>query len=237
MKQKTLLLFQFLLIIFAFYSLLEFSDNQQLFVPLVCFVTAFIVGKVEISLTERSKQEKDQNDDVNKQGEVETTVQALDCLLKSKNVMFLIDAIQHLLRDLDLVVSPSPNHPAINRLVKIPGMQVIFGLIIISDVAELDENWDKWEELDGFDLGKGGKRRLLIVGSNCIEETGNRPQRYKKFSVNTQKLLSAKQITAMTTLTLNTIYDLCKTNKPNIKKVFHHIQHRSGGIFELKSSS
>ena len=237
MKQKTLLLFQFLLIIFAFYSLLEFSDNQQLFVPLVCFVTAFIVGKVEISLTERSKQEKDQNDDVNKQGEVETTVQALDCLLKSKNVMFLIDAIQHLLRDLDLVVSPSPNHPAINRLVKIPGMQVIFGLIVVGDVAELDENWNKWEKLDGFDLGKGGKRRLLIVGSNCIVETGNRQKRYKKFSVNTQKLFSARQITAMTTLTLNTIYELGKKNKPDIKKVFHHIQHRHGGIFELKSSS
>ena len=237
MKQKTLLLFQFLLIIFAFYSLLEFSDNQQFFVPLVCFVTAFIVGKVEISLTERSKQEKDQNDDVNKQGEVETTVQALDCLLKSKNVMFLIDAIQHLLRDLDLVVSPSPNHPAINRLVKIPGMQVIFGLIVVGDVAELGENWNKWEELDGFDLGKGGKRRLLIVGSNCIVETGNRQKRYKKFSVNTQKLFSARQITAMTTLTLNTIYKLGKKSKPDIKKVFYHIQHRYGGIFELKSSS
>ena len=78
---------------------------------------------------------------------------------------------------------------------------------------------------------------MLFVGSNCIEETGNRPQRYKKFSVNTQKLLSAKQITAMTTLTLNTIYKLGKKSKPDIKKVFHHIQHRSGGIFELKSPS
>ena len=237
MKQKTLLLFQFLLISFAFYSLLKFSDLQKFLVPLVCLVAVLIVGKVEINLTERSKLEKDQNDDVSRQSEVETTVQALDCLLKSKNVTFLIDAIQHLLRDLALVVSPSPNHPAINRLVKIPDMQVIFGIIIISDVAELDENWDKWKELDGFDLGKGGKRRLLIVGSNCIEDTGSRPQRYKKFSVNTQELLSSRQITAMTTLTLNTIYELCKKNKPDIKKVFHHIQHRSGGIFELKRSS
>ena len=51
---------------------------------------------------------------------------------------------------------------------------------------------------------------MLIVGSNCIVETGNRPQRYKKFLVNIQELFSARQITAMTTLTLNTIYKLGK---------------------------
>lgn len=237
MKQNTLLLFQFFLVIFAFYSLQEFSGNQKFLVPLICLVTMFLIGKVKIKFTEGSEQEKDQKDDVSKQGETETTVKALVCLLKSKNIMLLIDAIQHLLRDLDLVVSPSSNNPAINRLVKIPGMEVIFGLIIVSDVEELNENWNKWEELYGFDLGKGGKRRLLIVASNCIEETENYPQRYKNFSVNTQELLSARQITAITTFTLNKIYELCKENKLDIKNVFQHIQQRSGGILELKSSS
>jgi hypothetical protein len=109
-------------------------------------------------------------------------------------------------------------------------------------VAELDENWDKWEkdqwtELDSFDLGKGGKQRSLIIGSNWVEEAGDRSEKYKDFSVNAQKLLSARQIVAMTTLTFYQIYKSCKKNKKDIKRIFHHIQHHPGGVLQLKSSA
>jgi len=239
MKQKTLLLFQLFLIIFAFYALLKFTGNQRSLVALSCLVSMFVVGKVETSFAERSEQEKDQSDDVSKKDETKTTLQALDCLLKSKNMLLLTDAIQHLLQDLDLVVSPSQDYTAINRLVRIPGMEVTFGLKILGDVAELDENWDKWEkdqwkELDSFDLGKGGKRRSLIICSNWVEEAGDRPEKYKNFSVNIQKLLSARQIVAMTTLTLYKIYLVCKKKKVGIKTIFHTIQHHPGGVFQLE---
>jgi hypothetical protein len=237
MKKNTLLLFQLFLVIFALYALLKFSGDQRLLVSLACLAGMFVVGKVETSLTERSKQEKDQSDDASKSDETKTTSQALDVLLNNKNVLLLADAIQHLLRDLGLVVSPSLDHPVIDRLVKIPGMDVTCGLKILSDVAELNENWDKWQELDSFDLGKGGKRRLLIIGSNCIDEAGDRPQRYKKFSANTQKLLSDRQVVAMTTLTLYKIYMLCKKEKADIKRIFHPIQHHPGGVILLERSA
>lgn len=237
MKQKTLLLFQLFLIIFALYSLLKYSGNQRWLVSLACLAGMFVVGKVETSLKERSKQKKDQSDDASKKDETKTTLQALDFLLKGKNVLLLTDAIQHLLRDLGLVVSPSLDHPVIDRLVIITGMEVTCGLKIVSDVAELNENWDMWEELDSFDLGKGGKRRLLIIGSNCIEEAGDSPQRYKNFSVNTKKLLSDRQVVAMTTLTLHNIYTLCKNKKVDIKRIFHSIQHHPGGVFQLERSA
>jgi len=237
MKQKTLLLFQLFLIIFVCYALLKYSGNQRLFVLLACLAGMFVVGKVKTSFTERSKQEKDQSDDASKKDETKTTLQALDFLLKGKNMLLLTDAIQHLLRDLGLVVSPSLDHPVIDRLVTIPSMEVTYGLIILSDVAELNENWDKWEKLDSFDLGKGGKRRLLIIGSNCTGEAGDRPQRYKNFSVNTQKLLSARQVVAMTSLTIYKIYLVCKKKKVGIKTIFHTIQHHPGGVFQLERST
>lgn len=234
MKHNTLLLFQLFLLIFAFYALLQFSGNQRLIVPLSCLAGMFVVGKVETRFSERSKQENDQSDDASNKDETKTTLQALDLLLKSKNVLLLTDAIQHLLRDLGLVVSPSPDNPVIDRLVRIPGMEMTCGLKIISDVAELSENWNKWNKLDRFDLGKGGKQRLLIIGSNCVEEAGDSPKKYKNFSANTQKILSARHVVAITTLTLYKIYMLCKKKKVDIKKIFHPIQQHPGGVFQLK---
>jgi len=234
MKQKTILLFELFLLIFAIYALMKYSGSQRLLVSLACLVGMFVVGKVETSFTEPSKRENGQSDDMSKKDDAKTTSQVLNCLLKSKNVLLLTDAIQSLLQDLGLLVSLSPDQPAIDRLVRIPGMQVTCGLKIISDVAELNENWDKWEELSSFDMGKGGERRLLIIGSNCIKEAGDSQQRYRKFSVNTQKLLSARQVVAMTTLTLYKIYLLCKKKKVGIKAIFHTIQHHPGGVFQLE---
>ena len=234
MKQKTILLFELFLLIFAIYALLKYSGSQRLLVSLSCLVGMFVVGKIETSFTERSKRENGQSDDMSKKDGTKTKFKVLDCLLKSKNVLLLTDAIQSLLQDLGLVVSLSPDQPAIDRLVRIPGMQVTCGLKIISDVAELNENWDKWEELSSFDMGKGGERRLLIIGSNCIKEAGDSQQRYRNFSVNTQKLLSARQVVAMTTLTLYKIYLVCKKKKVGIKTIFHTIQHHPGGVFQLE---
>ena len=234
MKQTTLLIFQLFLIIFAFYAMLKYTGSQRLLVALTCLASMYVVGKVETDPKEPSE------DDLIKKDATKTTLNALDRLLKSKNVQILIDAIQRLLQDLGMVVSPSQDHTAINRLVKIPGMDVTFGLKILGDVEELDENWDKWEkdqwiELDSFDLGKGGEQRSLIICSNWVEEAGDRPEKYKDFSVNVQKLLSARQIVAMTTLTLYQIYMSCKKNKNDIKRIFHHIQHHPGGVLQLKS--
>ncbi len=236
MKQKTLLIFQLLLIIFAFYALLKYTGSQRYLVALTCLTCMFVVGKIETDTTKRSE------DDLTKKDATKTTLNALDRLLKSKNVQVLIDAIQRLSQDLGMVVYPSQDHTAISRLVRIPDMEVTFGLKILGDVAELDENWDKWEkdqwtELDSFDLGKGGKQRSLIIGSNWVEEAGDRPEKYKDFSVNVHKFLSARQIVAMTTLTFYQIYKSCKKNKKDIKRIFHHIQHHPGGVLQLKSSA
>lgn len=234
MKQKTLLLFQLFLLIFSFYALLHYNGSDRLLVSLGCLVGAFLIGKVETKFIEPRKQESDQSDDISKKDGTKTTFQALDCLLKSTNVLLLTDASHYLLQDLGLAVLPSPDRPAIDRLVRIPGTEVTYGLKILGDVTELSETWDKWEKLASFDLGKKGKQRLLIIASNCIKEAGDRQQKYRNFSVNTQTLLSTRHVVAMTTLTLSKIYLLCKKKKLDIKKIFHLIQHHPGGIFQLK---
>ncbi|UCH00772.1 MAG: hypothetical protein JSU78_02100 [Deltaproteobacteria bacterium] len=234
MKHKTFMLFELFLVVFAFYAMLKYTGNLRLFVPFVCLVTVLVAGKVETSLTDRSSKEDRQGNDRGKEDKKKTTFQLLDRLLKSKNVLLLTDAINYLMQDLGMAVSPSPDHPSIDRLVRIPDMQVTIGVKILADVGELNENWDKWEEVSDFDLGKGGSQRLLIIGSNCIKGPGDRQQRYKDFSTDTQKLLSARQVVAMTTLTLYKIYLLCKRKKLDLKTIFHLIKHHPGGVFQLE---
>jgi len=235
MRQKTLLLFQLFLLTFAFYALLEYRGNHRLLVSLACLVGAFLGGKVETKFTDQSKQGNGQGDDMRKKDEVETARQALECLLTSKNVLLLTDAVHYVLHDLGLAVMPCQDHPAVERLVKVPGTEVTYGLKILGDVEELNETWDKWEEIASFDQGKGGKQRLLIISSNCKDGAGDFQQEYKDFSVNTELLLSARQVVAMTTLTLSKIYLLCKKRKVDIKRIFRPIHHHSGGVFRLEN--
>ena len=58
MKQKTLLLFQLFLAVFAVYAVLKYTGNQRLYIPLTCLFTMFLIGKVETAVTEKDKKEQ-----------------------------------------------------------------------------------------------------------------------------------------------------------------------------------
>ncbi len=71
MKQKTLLLFQLFLAVFAVYAVLKYSGNQRLYIPLTCLFTMFLVGKVETAVTEKDKKDEKQRAKAGKGAEEE----------------------------------------------------------------------------------------------------------------------------------------------------------------------
>jgi hypothetical protein len=227
MKGKTLLLFQLFLAVFAFYALLKYPGNIRFLVPLACLIGMFVLAKFETSLTQSKNHGEGQSSDTR-------SLQSLDCLLKSKNVLLLTDAIHYLIQDLGLPVAACPDNPGVDRLIKIPGTQVTLGLKILGDLGELDENSEKWEEVANFDLGRGGNRRLVIIASNCAKEAGDSKDAYQNFSGQTEKFLSARHIVAMSTLTLNKIYVFCKKKNVDPAKLFRLIQRHPGGVFQLE---
>ena len=234
MKQKTLLLFQLLLAVFAVYGVLQYTGNQRLIVPLICLVAMFLVGKVETAVTESDKRKEDKKIKAGKKPEEKGDFKPIDCLLKSKNVLLLTDAIHYLLNDLGLKVSRSPDQSVTDWLVRTEDDQVTFGLKILSDVGEISENWESWEEITDFDMGKGGERRFLLIGSNTMPEEGDGKPKFSDFSANTQSLLSAKNIVAMTTLTFYKIYLLCQKKSVKPKAILDLIQRHPGGVFRVE---
>jgi len=69
MKQKTLLLFQLFLAVFAFYALVNYPGSSRFLVPLACLVGMFVIAKVEPSLTERAGLQHGPGDDVGRRAE------------------------------------------------------------------------------------------------------------------------------------------------------------------------
>ncbi len=232
MKKRTLQPFQLFLIIFAFYLPVVKSNNPPIFLSLACLATAFVVGKVETQVTEATKLKKRQSKQVSKKDKSATTTQALDWVLRSKNVQLLTDAIQTLFQDLGMTVS-SLHHSSIDRQIKIPGMQVTWCLKVLKEVHVLNEHWDQWDDLSDFELGKGGEQRVLIVASNSIETAGDSLEEYTSFSADSNRLLAARQVVAMTTLTLCKIYLRCKKNKDYTKTIFQPIENHPGGVVRV----
>ena len=232
MKLKTLLLFQLFLLVFALYALLTFSGNQRYLVSLACLVSMLIIGKIEVGVKERSEQ-KEQIDEAGKKDAMQSIKESLSCLIKSKNVALLTDSVHHLLKDLGLSVSPSPEFPAIDRLVTVPGSEVTLGLKVIGDVSEVREDWNQWKELSDFDLGKGGERRLLIIGSNCVKIPEQNELKYRNYPAEARNSLSARHVVGITTTTLYKIYLLCKKKKLDIQRIFSPIQQSPGGVFKV----
>ena len=112
-------------------------------------------------------------------------------------------------------------------------MQVTWCLKVLKDVDVLNEHWGQWDNLSDFELGKGGEQRLLIVASNSIETAGDSEQEHTSFSTDIQKLLRARQVVAMTTLTLCKIYLKCKKNKDYIRTIFRPIENHPGGVVRV----
>jgi len=234
MKQKTLLLFQLLLAVFAFYSALTYSGNQRLIVPLFCLLGMIVVGKVETWITEGDVKKNQQKMEADPGVEDAVPFKPADTLLKSKNVLLLIDAIHYLLKDLGLTVSRSPEELSIDRVVRAPDNQITLGVKVLGDVAELTESWNSWEELSEFDQGERGERRLLLIGSNTLAGGEEGKPRFADFSAHTHTLLSSKNVVAMTTLTLYKIYLLCKNRSVDPSVILDLIHRHPGGVFRLE---
>ena len=105
--------------------------------------------------------------------------------------------------------------------------------VLLKDVHVLNEHWDQWDDLSDFELGKGGEQRVLIVASNNVETAGDSQQEHTSFSADSHRLLAARQVVAMTTLTLCKIYLRCKKNKDYTKTIFQPIENHPGGVVRV----
>jgi hypothetical protein len=234
MKQKTLLLLQLLLAVYALYSVVTYKDNLKLLIPLFCLIGMFVVSRIEGKVTQRKAKEPLQSEEGKGEATVRKPFNPIESLLKSKSALVLTDAVHCLLRDLGLEVARPPEHSILDRVLRIPGNEAGFGLKIFSNVEELSPQWDRWNEITALDVAQGGDLRLLIVsGNSVLGPDGSRP-RFVNFPEDIQSFLKEQKIVALTTLTLFKIHHLCKENKLDPAAIFRLVHGHPGGVFQLE---
>ncbi len=232
MTKKSLMIFELFMIVFAVFALLNYEGSQKLLIPLACLAGALLVDKRASTLANQKGKQLSHGRDLFENKETRKSEEALEALLNNKNVLILTDAINNLLQDLNIKVSPTPDRPCIDRILKVPGIDGEFGLVLVNDVAKLNDDWGNWDKVADFDLGKGGEQRLLIIASNSTSDSGGNKSKFKSFPSETQGVLLAKHVVAMTTLTFAKIYRSCKKKKVPLVRIFHLIQQHPGGVFQ-----
>ena len=235
--RKTLQLFQLCLAIFAIYVAMHFAGGQRNLILLACLFTMYLAEKTDTIMLERGKLAKALQQE-KKAGKIILGKKStsLDNLLFNKNVHQLGEAIHQVLRSLRLEVSYPHDNTGIDRLFWASGEKYLFGLKVVGDISDLNDGLENWDAIRKFDKGQGGNQRLLVIGSNFIEENDSElgMRGFLDFPKTAQDFLTDKHILAMTTQTLHKIHHICTKKNIDPRLILNLMQTHPGGVFRLE---
>jgi len=229
-----LLLFQLLLATFGIYGALKYSEMAKLYVPLACLLGMFFVGKLEKRLKVRQQEdesaEREHGAPENKGDEFDT----VKYILWGKNELMLVDAVHSVLRDLDLQVSKTPKYPIIDRIVKIPGSHMTFGMQVIGSEREVRGDNSKFNQALQFEREKqNGEKTVIIANAHHNISLAERERR-KDFSRDALMRMEPTRVVSLNTFTLYKVWALCKYKGKNVKDILKLLFNHPGGLFRIE---
>jgi hypothetical protein len=236
-------LLQLLLAVIAIYGALNFSEEQKLLVPLVCLLFMLLINRIDKTKgeekTERDtflKKEIDKvmNKDSGTIGDQDFFT--IESLLWPKNEMLLIDAVHSIFRDLGFKISAGVNYHSVDRIVKIPDTQKVFGVEILMSEREAEKDHPKLRRALEFEREKREDEKTLIIASTHIHLPISERGQAKDISGELVDFLTKHNMSFMTTYHLYELWQKAKGGENDIFGVFQRLYSHSGGIFHLKET-
>lgn len=231
--KRTLQLFQLLIVVFGFYAALKYPDRYKNIVALSSVVVVGILDRMESFFEKKKETLARERIRQTVADEADHSQKVLDALVRTKNSLMLLDAVQALLRELGLPVAPCPAHAAVDRVVSLEEPPLQMGIKVVGDVGDLNKEWEQLDHADGFIKGEGGQLRLLLIVQNGTGQPHSGDQEFAKIPNQAAKLLAEGHTVAITTQTLAQIFRLCKETDQGAKRIFDRIYHHPGGLFSL----
>ena len=230
----TLLLFQLLLAVFGIYAALEYSDMPKLYLPLICLLAMFFIGKLEGRLKRKEEgeesPEKVPDASEKKQDEFDT----VKYILWGKNELMLVDAVHSVLRDLGLQVTKTPKYSTIDRIVKVPGSHMTFGMQVIGSQLEIKGNNSKFNQALQFEREKeNGEKTVIIANAHHSISLAER-EKLEDFSRDAIMRMEPTKVVGLNTLTLYKIWALCKYKGKDVKEILQLLFNHPGGLFRIE---
>jgi len=209
-----LLLFQLLLAVFGIYGAIEYTDMAKLCVPLGCLVAMFIVGKLERTLKAKDADEE------SPEGKPDAPEKQEDQL----------DTVKYILWG----KTKTPKYSTIDRIVKVPGSRMTFGMQVIGSEIEVRGDNSKFNQALQFEREKEDSEKTVIIANAHHDISLAEREKIEDFSRDALLRLEPAKIVALNTFTLYKIWALCKYKGKDVKEILNLLFNHPGGVFRVE---
>jgi hypothetical protein len=234
-------LFQLLLAVFAIYSVITFEEEMRLLVPLGCLIFMFIVNRIDKGKSEKKTARKSfLQSEMDKVWKKEsTTIKdqdffTIESLLWPKSELLLIDAVHFVIKDLGFKISAGINYHSVDRIVKIPDTEKIFGVEILMSEGMAEKNHPKINRALQFEKEKREREKTLIIASTHIHLPLSERSNVSHISKELVDLLVHYNMSFITAHHLYELWQKAKGGEIDIFEFFQNIYSHRGGIYPLK---
>jgi hypothetical protein len=235
---------QLLLAIFAIYSALRFPEELKLFVPLGCLIAMFVVSRIEKRSSEKKTARKSfLQSEIDKATKKESTAikdqdfSVIEALLWPKSELLLMDTVHSIFKDLGFKISTGINYQYVDRIVKIPGTRIAFGVQILMSEGEVEGNHPKINRALQFEKEKKEDEKSLIIASTHIRLPLSERGQVSHISKELSNFLSRHNMSMITTHHLYDLWQKAKKGEIDIVAFFEQVYSHSNESVPLKGTS
>jgi len=237
-------LIQLLFAVFAIFSVLKFPEGLKLVVPLACLIAMLVVSRVEKGKSEKKTARMSfLHSEIDKASKKESMAIKdqnfflVESLLWPKSELLLIDAVHSIFKDLGFKIAGGINYQFVDRIVKIPETQMVFGIQILMSEGEVEGNHPKINRALQFEKEKRENEKSLIIASTHIHLPLSERSQVSQISKELGSFLIRHNMSFITT---HHLYELCQKAKGgeiDIFGFFEKVYSHSGGTFPLKGAA
>jgi len=234
-------LFQLLLAVFAIYGAINYEEEMRLLVPLGCLIVMFMVNRVDKGKSEKKTARKTfLHSEMDKVWKKEsTTIKdqdffTIESLLWPKSELLLIDAVHFVIKDLGFKISAGINYHSVDRIVKIPDTEKVFGVEILMSEGMAEKSHPKINRALQFEKEKREKEKTLIIASTHIHLPLSERSNVSHISRGLVDLLVHYNMSFITAHHLYELWQKAKGGEVDIFGFFQNIYSHRGGVYPLK---
>jgi len=236
-----LTLFQLLLAVFAIYSALHYEEEVRLYVPLGCLIVMFVVSRIDKSMSEKKSARKSflkiELDKIWRKESptiIEQDFFAIESLVWPKSELLLIDTVHSIFKDLGFKITTGINYHSVDRIIRIPDTEKVFGVEIMMSEGEVEQNHPKLTRALQFEKEKKEDEKTLIIASTHIHLPLSERGKVHDVSKGLADFLERHNISFITTHHLYELWQKAKRGEIDIFELFTSIYSHQGGVFPLE---
>ena len=234
-------LFQLLLAVIAIYSALHYEDAARLLIPLGCLILMLVVIRIDKRLVEKERARKNflktEIDKVLKK-ESPTVIEhdffTIESLVWPKNELLLIDTVHSIFKDLGFKISTGINYHSVDRIVRIPDTDKVFGVEIMMSMGEVEQNHPKLSRALQFEKEKRENEKTLIIASTHTHLPLSERDKVSEVSKELVDFMLRHSMSFITAHHLYALWQKAKSVEIEIFGVFEEIYAHRGGVFPLE---